>query len=74
MPPSYSMHLTYKDVVGRMEPIERIVVQERGVVVGAWDITVCRDYRGVAGYVQNPPWSAGRPARKVAAARPARRS
>jgi hypothetical protein len=75
MPPSYSMHLTYKDVVDRMEPIERIVVQERGVVVGAWDITVCRDYRGIAGYVQDPPFrSAGRPARTVAAARPARRS
>ena len=71
MPPSYSMHLSHKGVVGRIEPIERIVVWEHGVIVGAWDITVCRDYRGVAGYVQNPPpRSPGRPPRQLAAAAP----
>ncbi|HZW34706.1 MAG TPA: glycosyltransferase family 39 protein [Isosphaeraceae bacterium] len=75
MPPSYSMHLTHKGVVDRMDPIERIVVREHGVIVGAWDITVCRDYRGVAGYVQNPPFRPGsRPARQVAGVRPAQRS
>jgi hypothetical protein len=69
------VHLANKGVVGRMEPIERIVVREQGVIVGAWDITVCRDYRGVAGYVQSPPpGSAGRSDRKVATAPSARRS
>src|SRR5262249_53419006 len=43
MPPSYSMHLAHKQVVGQMRPIERVEVKEHGVVVGAWDITVCRD-------------------------------
>jgi hypothetical protein len=60
MPPNYAALLAEKGVVGRIGPIERIVVRERGVVVGAWDITVGHDYRGVAGYVQNP---ARRPAR-----------
>ncbi len=55
MPPSYSTHLLHKDVVGRLEPVERVEVRERGIIVGAWDITVCHDYRGVAGYQQNPP-------------------
>jgi hypothetical protein len=55
MPPSYSTHLYHKQVVGQMGPIERVEVKEHGVVVGAWDITVCRDYRGVAGYQQNKP-------------------
>jgi hypothetical protein len=55
MPPSYSMHLAHKQVVGQMGPIERVEVKEHGVVVGAWDITVCRDYRGIAGYRQNRP-------------------
>jgi hypothetical protein len=54
MPPNYAMHLVHKGVVGSLGPIERIVVSEHGLVVGAWDITVCRDYRGVASYVQNP--------------------
>ena len=55
MPPSYATHLLHKDVVGRIEPVERVEVRERGVIVGAWDITVCRDYHGIAGYQQNPP-------------------
>ena len=55
MPPSYSEHLLHKRVVGRTDPVERIEVKERGVTVGAWDITVCYDYWGVAGYEQNEP-------------------
>jgi hypothetical protein len=55
MPPSYATHLLHKQVVGGAEPVERIEVREHGIIVGAWDITVCRDYRGVAGYQQNPP-------------------
>lgn len=58
MPPSYSTLLYQKQVVSRMEPVERIEVRERGVVVGAWDITVCRDYRGIDHYDQNPNISA----------------
>jgi 4-amino-4-deoxy-L-arabinose transferase-like glycosyltransferase len=75
MPPNYATILAHKGVFGSIEPIERIAVRERGVIVGAWDITVCRDYRGLAGYVQNP-WfrSAKRPARQVAAGSSARRS
>ena len=30
------------------------MVRERGVIIGSWDIAVCRDYRGLAGYKQNP--------------------
>lgn len=59
MPPSYSTLLYHKQVVSRMEPVERIEVREREVVVGAWDITVCRDYRGIANYVQNPAFRPG---------------
>jgi hypothetical protein len=55
MPRSYATHLLHKQVVGAAEPVERIEVRERGVLVGAWDITVCRDYRGITGYQQNPP-------------------
>jgi hypothetical protein len=55
MPPSYATHLLHKDVVGSIESAERVEVRERGIVVGAWDITVCRDYHGIAGYKQNPP-------------------
>jgi hypothetical protein len=53
MPPNYSLILAHKGVVGRIEPIERIVVREQGVIVGAWDLTVCHDYRGLDGYVQS---------------------
>ena len=55
MPPNYSLRLAHKGVVGRAEPVERVVVRDRGVIVGAWDITVCHDYRGLAGYVQSSP-------------------
>ena len=66
MPPNYATILYHKQVIGRVEPVERIVVRERGVTVGAWDITVCHDYHGIAGYQQNPPYDpkAKRPARK----------
>ena len=33
--------------------LERVTVEERGVVVGAWAISICHDYHGVAGYRQN---------------------
>ena len=55
MPPSYATHLLHKQIVETTEPVERIEVLEHGIIVGAWDITVCRDYHGVAGYDQNPP-------------------
>jgi hypothetical protein len=76
MPPNYATILYHKQVIGRLEPVERVVVRERGVIVGAWDITVCYDYHGIAGYQQNPPYqpNAGRPARKVGAAPSSRRS
>ena len=60
MPPSYSTHLFHKGVVDRIEPIERVEVREHGIVVGAWDITVCHDYRGIAGYQQNLLTTSGR--------------
>ena len=70
MPPNWATILYHKQVVGRMEPVERVTVRERGVIVGAWDITVCHDYHGLAGYQQNPPYDpkTARPSRKVAAA------
>jgi len=54
MPPSYSFHMLKKGVFGRIESVDRLVVRERGVIVGAWDIAICHDYRGLAGYKQNP--------------------
>jgi hypothetical protein len=54
MPPSYAYNNLVKGVVGSMESTERIVVRERGVIVGTWDIAICHDYRGLAGYKQNP--------------------
>jgi hypothetical protein len=77
MPPNYAMHMVHKGVFGGAESIDRVVVKERGVIVGAWDVTVCRDYRGVAGYVQDPfsrLQSARGPSRHAAAAPSARRS
>jgi hypothetical protein len=66
MPPSYSTHLRNKRVVDRIEPIERIEVKQHGVTVGAWDLTVCHDYRGIADYRQNAPYRASDPrSRKV---------
>ncbi len=55
MPPSYATHLLHKDVVGSIESAERVEVRERGIIVGAWDISVCRDYHGIAHYQQNLP-------------------
>jgi len=54
MPPSWAKHMVRKGVFGRLESIDRLVVRERGVIVGAWDISICHDYHGVAGYKQNP--------------------
>jgi hypothetical protein len=64
MPPSYSTHNFQKGVFGRLDSIDRLVVRERGLIVGAWDISICRDYHGVAGYKQN----------RLITARPARAS
>jgi hypothetical protein len=55
MPPSCAKHMVGKGVFGRLEATDRLVARERGVIVGAWDISICHDYRGVAGYQQNPP-------------------
>ncbi len=71
MPPNYATILYHKRVIGRIEPIERITVRERGVIVGAWDIAVCHDYRGLAGYQQNLPYNPlRRPSRQAAGPRP----
>jgi hypothetical protein len=64
MPPSYSTHLVDKGVVEGAEPIERIEVKEHGVIVGAWDITVCHGYRGLADYKQKAPYRASDPRSK----------
>jgi 4-amino-4-deoxy-L-arabinose transferase-like glycosyltransferase len=53
MPPSAALHMIRKGVFGRLESKDRIVVRERGVIVGAWDISICHDYHGLAGYKQN---------------------
>jgi 4-amino-4-deoxy-L-arabinose transferase-like glycosyltransferase len=53
MPPSVAQHMVGKGVFGRLRSQDRIVVRERGVVVGAWDISVCHEYHGLAGYKQN---------------------
>jgi hypothetical protein len=75
MPPSYATHLLHKGVVGHAEPVERVEVRDHGVVVGAWDITICRDYRGLSNYKQNPVWRPGMPrTRQARAAREQRRS
>ncbi len=53
MPPSFSLHMTRKGVFRRIDSSERLVVRERGVIIGSWDIAVTRDYQGLAGYKQN---------------------
>ncbi len=55
MPPCFANHMIHKRVFGRMESIERLDVREHGLVVGSWLISVCHDYRGIAGYEQNLP-------------------
>jgi 4-amino-4-deoxy-L-arabinose transferase-like glycosyltransferase len=53
MPPSFALHMKRKGVLGKLESTERLIVRERGVIIGSWDIAICRDYRGLAGYKQN---------------------
>ncbi len=54
MPPSFANQMVEKGVFGSMESTERLVVSEGGLAVGAWDIAICHDYRGLASYKQNP--------------------
>ena len=54
-PPCYAMHLVRKGIFGTAEKVDQVVVRERGVIVGAWNVTICRDYRGLAGFRQSPP-------------------
>ncbi len=53
MPPSVAWHMKKKGVFRELDSTERLIVRERGVIIGAWDISICRDYRGLAGYKQN---------------------
>jgi 4-amino-4-deoxy-L-arabinose transferase-like glycosyltransferase len=53
MPPSVSWHMHKKGVFRKLESSERLVVRERGVIIGSWDIAICREYSGLAGYRQN---------------------
>jgi len=55
MPPNWAYHMFQKRVFDSLESTERVTVRERGVIVGAWDISVCHNYRGVAGYEQFVP-------------------
>ena len=72
MPPNYADASCYHKQSRRPHRADRAgrPSGSDGVIVGAWDITVCHDYRGIAGYQQNPPYNpkTGRPGRKVAAA------
>jgi hypothetical protein len=45
--------LIEKGVFGHMDSNDRIFVRERGVIVGTWDVSVVRDYKGLARYKQN---------------------
>jgi hypothetical protein len=54
MPPSYSWVMHRKGVFRIIDSSERLTVRERGVIIGSWDIAVCRDYQGLARYKQNP--------------------
>ncbi len=54
MPPSFANQMVDKGVFKTMESTERLIVNERGLAVGAWDVSICHDYRGTAGYKQNP--------------------
>jgi hypothetical protein len=53
MPPSVALQMHRKGVFRKLESTERLVVRERGVIIGAWDIAICREYSGLAGYRQN---------------------
>jgi hypothetical protein len=59
MPPNFANQMMEKGVFGHMDSNERIVIREQGVVIGTWDISVVRDYKGLAGYKQNPIARAG---------------
>ncbi len=53
MPPNYAKLMVKKGVFGHMDAIDRVFVKDRGLIVGAWDVTVCYDYHGIKGYKQN---------------------
>jgi 4-amino-4-deoxy-L-arabinose transferase-like glycosyltransferase len=53
MPPSVALQMKRKGVFRRLESTERLKVRERGVLIGSWDVAVCWDYSGLAGYRQN---------------------
>jgi 4-amino-4-deoxy-L-arabinose transferase-like glycosyltransferase len=53
MPPNNAKHMVRKKVFGSLDSLEQVDVKERGALVGSWDIAICRDYRGIAGYKQN---------------------
>jgi hypothetical protein len=54
MPPNFANQMIEKGVFDQLVSIDRIFVREQGVVVGTWDIAICRDYKGLTGYKQNP--------------------
>ncbi len=53
MLPNCAWRMKKKGVFRQLDSTERVIVRERGVIIGAWEITICRDYRGLAGYKQN---------------------
>ena len=53
MPPNCAKHMVRKKVFGRLESLEQVDVHEQGVLVGSWDIAICHDFHGVAGYQQD---------------------
>ncbi len=52
LPPNFAQALAKKGVFRTAEPT-RVVAIERGLVVGAWDVSICRDYRGIANFRQS---------------------
>jgi Dolichyl-phosphate-mannose-protein mannosyltransferase len=53
MPPSNAKHMVRKKVFGRLESLDEVQAHDHGALVGAWAISICHDYHGVAGYQQN---------------------
>jgi hypothetical protein len=53
-PPNFANHMVEKGVFDHMLSNDRIFVRERGVIVGTWDIAICREYKGLTDYQQNP--------------------
>jgi hypothetical protein len=53
-PPNFANQMIEKGVFNQLISIERIFVREQGVIVGTWDIAICREYKGLTGYKQNP--------------------